>query len=178
VTAAAKAGEPARIRLKLNNLVDPTVIDELYAASAAGARVDICARSVCMLRPEVEGLSANVHVRSILGRFLEHSRIYSFEVGANASVFIGSADVMPRNLDRRVEVLVPIENARARQELQAVLDSVFTDDVHAWVLASNGSWSPVEPRKAAKPIDHQAAMMRRAALRSRRRTDSRTRKSL
>jgi polyphosphate kinase len=178
VTAAAKAGEPARIRLKLNNLVDPTVIDELYAASGAGARVEICARSVCMLRPGVEGLSENVLVRSILGRFLEHSRIYSFEAGTNASVFIGSADLMPRNLDRRVEVLVPIENARARQELQAVLDSAFAADVHAWTLASDGSWSPVEPTKAGKPVDHQAAMMRRAQLRARRQTDSRARKSL
>jgi polyphosphate kinase len=176
VTAAARAGEPARIRLKLNSLVDPTLIDELYAASAAGTRVEICARSVCMLRPEVEGLSENIHVRSILGRFLEHSRIYSFEAGANASVLIGSADLMPRNLDRRVEVLVPIENARARQELQAVLESAFADDVHACKLASNGSWSPVEPAKAVKPVDHQAAMMRRAQLRARRQTEGRTRK--
>jgi len=177
VTAAAKASERARIRLKLNNLVDPTVINELYAASAAGARVEICARSVCMLQPGIEGLSENISVRSILGRFLEHSRIYSFEAGANASVFIGSADLMPRNLDRRVEVLVPIENARARQELQAVLDSVFADDVHAWTLASDGSWSPVGPAKAGKPVDHQAGMMKRAQLRARRQTDGSTRKT-
>ena len=177
VAAAAKASERARIRLKLNNLVDPTVINELYAASAAGARVEICARSVCMLQPGIEGLSENISVRSILGRFLEHSRIYSFEAGANASVFIGSADLMPRNLDRRVEVLVPIENARARQELQAVLDSVFADDLHAWKLAGDGSWSPVEPAKPGKPVDHQAAMMKRAQLRARRQTNGSTRKS-
>ncbi len=178
VTAAATAGGPARIMLKLNNLVDPTLIDELYAASAAGATVDICARSVCMLRPGVEGLSENIRVRSILGRFLEHSRIYSFEAGTNVSMFIGSADLMPRNLDRRVEVLVPVENARARQELQAVLGSAFAADVHAWALAGDGSWSPIEPVKAGKPVDHQAAMMRRAQQRSRRQTDGRARKSL
>jgi len=178
VAAAAKAGETARIRLKLNNLVDPTLINELYAASAAGASVDICARSICMLRPGVEGLSDNIRVRSILGRFLEHSRIYSFEAGSEASLFIGSADLMPRNLDRRVEVLVPVESARSRQELQAVLGSVFADDVHTWVLASDGAWSPAEPQKAGKRVDHQAAMMRRAQLRSRRQTDGGRGKSL
>ena len=148
VAAAAKAGETARIRLKLNNLVDPKIIDELYAASTAGATVEICARSICMIRPGVEGLSENISVRSILGRFLEHSRIYSFEAGDSTAIFIGSADMMPRNLDRRVEVLVPVESARSRQELQAVLGSVFADDVHAWLLASDGSWSRVEPEKA------------------------------
>ncbi len=178
VTAAATAGGPARIMLKLNNLVDPTLIDELYAASAAGATVDICARSVCMLRPGVDGLSENIRVRSILGRFLEHSRIYSFEAGTHVSMFIGSADLMPRNLDRRVEVLVPVENARARQELQAILGSVFAADAHAWTLAGDGSWLPIEPVKAGKPVDHQAAMMRRAQQRSRRQTDGRARKNL
>jgi polyphosphate kinase len=168
VATAAKAGETARIRLKLNNLVDPTLIEALYAASAAGATVQICARSICMLRPGVEGLSENVHVRSIVGRFLEHSRIYSFEAGASTTMFIGSADLMPRNLDRRVEVLTPVESPRSRQELQAVLGSVFADDVRAWVLAGDGTWSPAEPRKSGKPVDHQVAMMRRAQLRARR----------
>jgi polyphosphate kinase len=172
VTASAKAGETARIRLKLNNLVDPTLIEALYAASAAGATIQICARSICMLRPGVEGLSENIHVRSILGRFLEHSRIYSFEAGTAASVYIGSADLMPRNLDRRVEVLTPVESARSRQELQAVLGSVFADDVRASVLASDGTWSPLEPRKPGKQVDHQVAMMRRAQLRARRATEA------
>ena len=93
-------------------------------------------------------------------------------------MFIGSADLMPRNLDRRVEVLVPVENARARQELQAILGSVFAADAHAWTLAGDGSWLPIEPVKAGKPVDHQAAMMRRAQQRSRRQTDGRTRKNL
>jgi polyphosphate kinase len=175
VAASAEADETARIRLKLNNLVDPTIIDELYAASTAGATVEICARSICMIRPGVDGLSENVRVRSILGRFLEHSRIYSFEAGDSTSMFIGSADMMPRNLDRRVEVLVPVESARSRQELQAVLGSVFADDVHAWLLASDGSWSRVEPEKGGKRVDHQSAMMRRAQLRARRQTDGGTR---
>ena len=176
VSAAAAAGEPARVRLKLNNLVDPIVIDELYAAGAAGAKVEICARAICMLRPGVEGLSENVHVRSILGRFLEHSRIYSFEAGETSSVYIGSADMMPRNLDRRIEALVPIEHARSRQELSAVLDSVFSDDSHAWTLGQDGMWTRLTPSRPEKPIDHQAAMMRRAQMRARRQTEGRTRK--
>ncbi len=178
VTAAAKAGDPARIRLKLNNLVDPTLIDELYAASSAGATVEICARSICMLRPGVEGLSEKIQVRSIVGRFLEHSRIYSFEAGATASMFIGSADLMPRNLDHRVEVLMPVESARSRQELQAVLTSVFSDGLRAWTLSSDGSWAPTEPRKSGKPVDHQAAMMRRTQLRARRQRDGEGDKSV
>jgi polyphosphate kinase len=178
VTAAAKEGENARIRLKLNNLVDPTLIEALYEASSAGAEVQICARSVCMLRPGVEGLSENIHVRSILGRFLEHSRIYAFDAGEKTPIFIGSADLMPRNLDRRVEVLVPVESARSRQELQAVLGSVFADDVRAWVLSGDGSWAPLEPRKAGRQVDHQAALMRRAKLRARRRAEGEGSKTL
>jgi polyphosphate kinase len=178
VAASAKAGDTARIRLKLNNLVDPTLIEELYAASSAGASIDICARSICMLRPGVEGVSDNIRVRSIVGRFLEHGRIYSFEAGERIAMYIGSADLMPRNLDRRVEVLAPIESARSRQELQAILGSVFADDVHASVLASDGSWTPAEPQKAGKRIDHQAAMMRRAQLRARRQSDGNREKGL
>ena len=131
-----------------------------------------------MLRPGVEGLSENIRVRSIVGRFLEHSRIYSFEAGDRTSMFIGSADLMPRNLDHRIEVLMPVENARARQELQAVLDSVFAADVHAWTLARTAPGRPSSRAKAGKPVDHQAAMMRRAQLRARRQTDGNTRKSL
>jgi polyphosphate kinase len=173
VATAAGEGEPARIRLKLNNLVDPTLIEELYAAAVAGARVEICARSICMLRPGLEGLSENVHVRSIVGRFLEHSRVYAFEAGGASSVFLGSADLMPRNLDRRIEVLVPVENARNRQELGSALDSVFSDDTHAWELDSDGSWRRLQPQRPEKPHHHQATLMRRAQLRARRLSDPR-----
>jgi len=173
VAEAAKDGERARIRLKFNNLVDPTIIDELYAAGTAGAEIDICARSICMIRPGVEGMSETIRVRSILGRFLEHSRIYSFDAGDRSTVLIGSADLMPRNLDRRVEILVPIENPKARQELQAILDSVFADDVHAWVLAEDGSWAPLVPKKPEKAVDHQRAMMKRAEVRARRQSSPR-----
>ncbi len=174
VTAAAAAGERARIRLKLNQIVDPTLIEELYAASQAGVQVDICARAICMLRPGVKGMSENVRVRSIFGRFLEHSRIYSFEAGDRVSTFIGSADLMPRNLDRRIEVLTPVEVVRVRQELATVLDSVFSDNAYAWELASDGSWSRCAPGGGSKQHTHQAAMQRRALVRARRR-DGRSR---
>ncbi|MEI7760198.1 MAG: polyphosphate kinase 1 [Thermoleophilia bacterium] len=171
VAEAARDGEKARIRLKLNNLVDPVVINELYAAAAAGVHIDICARSVCMLKPGIAGLSETIHVRSILGRFLEHSRIYSFDAQNTSTILIGSADLMPRNLDHRVEVLVPIENARAQQELRKILDSVFATDAHAWALAGDGSWSRVPPRKQHKVVEHQSAMIQRALQRARRQPD-------
>ena len=175
VAAAAEAGEPASIRIKLNQLVDAAIIEELYAASQAGATIDISARAICMLRPGVEGMSETIRVRSIFGRFLEHSRIYSFEAGDHATMLIGSADLMPRNLDRRIEVLVPVESARVRHELNAVLDSVFADDLFAWELGADGSWSRVAHTSGRKPHSHQAVMQRRARARAKRARDARDR---
>jgi polyphosphate kinase len=167
VSAAAAEGRPTRIRLKINALVDPTIVEELYAASAAGVPIDVQARSICMLRPGVKRLSETIRVTSIVGRFLEHSRIYWFEAGDDATVYIGSADVMPRNLDRRIEVLAPVENARARAEIGAILDSAFSDTTNTWELASSGDWRRLEG-KGKKRHTHQDAMMRRAQLRARR----------
>ena len=168
VASAAADGKHARIRLKLNHLVDPKIVEELYAASRAGARVDIIARSTCALRPGVEGLSENIYVRSIVGRFLEHSRIYSFEADDRIATYIGSPDLMQRNLDHRIEVLAPVENARARQEVHAILDSAFEDDTNAWVLGSDGEWTRIVPAKPAKPHSHHETMMRRSLKRARR----------
>jgi polyphosphate kinase len=175
VATAAAAGKSTRIRLKLNNLVDATVIDELYAASQAGVEVEVCARAICMLRPGVEGMSENIRVRSVLGRFLEHSRVYAFEADGHANVYLGSADLMPRNLDHRIEVLVPVEQARVRQELQSVLDSVFTDNTSAWELAADGRWARVAPAKGQRPHSHQSWLKRRAGVRARRLGGSRER---
>jgi polyphosphate kinase len=171
VAVAAEKGEHARIRIKVNHLVDAALVDELYTASESGASIDIIARSTCALRPGVEGLSDNVRVRSIVGRFLEHSRIYSFEAGDEVTTYIGSADLMSRNLDHRIEVLVPVENARVRQDVHAVLDSALADDTNAWLLDSNGTWTRAEPR--SKPHSHHAKMMRRAQTRARRRARQR-----
>ena len=167
VSAAAAEGHPTRIRIKANALVDPTIIEELYAASSAGVPIDIQARSICMLRPGVKRLSETIRVTSIVGRFLEHSRIYWFEAGDDANVYLGSADMMPRNLDRRIEVLTPVENARARSEIAAILDSAFTDTTNTWELDAAGDWRRLEG-KGKKRHTHQDAMMRRAQLRARR----------
>ncbi len=167
VAEAASEGRHARIRLKLNHLVDPKIVDELYAASGAGAQIDIIARSTCALRPGVEGLSENIHVRSIVGRFLEHSRIYSFEAGERSATYIGSPDLMQRNLDHRVEVLMPVENTRARQEIQAILDNALEDDTNAWTLGPDGEWTRLEPSKS-KSHSHHDTLMRRSLKRARR----------
>ena len=178
VAAAATAGETARIRLKLNQLVDPLVIEELYAAAQVGVPIEICSRAICTLRPGVAGMSETITVRSVFGRFLEHSRIYSFEAGGTATMFTGSADVMPRNLDHRIEVLVPVENARARAELNAILDSLFADSSYAWGLGSDGKWARRVATKDRKPHVHQVVMQRRAQLRARRQNpETRGRKS-
>ena len=171
VAVAAAAGEKARIRLKVNHLVDPKIVDELYAASQAGATIDVVARTTCTLRPGVKGLSKNIRVRSIVGRFLEHSRIYSFEAGDRATTYIGSPDLMPRNLDHRIEVLVPVENARVRQDVHALLDSALSDDTNAWLLGPDGTWTRTTPGE--KPHTHHATMMRRAQARARRGTRTR-----
>jgi polyphosphate kinase len=167
VAAAASGGEHARIRLKLNHLVDPKIVSELYTASRAGAQIDIVARSTCALRPGVEGVSENIRVRSIVGRFLEHSRIYSFEAGDRVATYIGSPDLMQRNLDHRIEVLMPVDNARVRQEIHAVLDSALEDDTNAWSLGSDGTWTRLESSKS-KSHAHHDTMMRRSLKRARR----------
>jgi polyphosphate kinase len=170
VGQAAAAGKRARIRLKVNALTDDAITEELYAAARQGARVEICARSMCVLRPGVDGLSTNVHVRSIVGRFLEHSRLFSFEAGDTHELFLGSADLMERNLDRRIEVMVPVEGARQRQELTAVLDSAFADNSSCWQLEADGSWRRVTAGKGERSHNHQINLQRRAKLRVRRAT--------
>lgn len=135
-----RAGLPAWIRIKVNSIVDETVIDALYRASRAGVKVDIVVRGICGLRAGVEGLSENIRVRSILGRFLEHSRIYAFAGGGRTELFIGSADLMHRNLDRRVEALVRITDPAMVEDLQWLVTHCASDDVSSWHLQPDGSW--------------------------------------
>lgn len=146
--AAVRADGPAagRIRAKMNSLVDPDLIEALYAASQAGVEIDLVVRGMCCLRPGVPGLSETIRVRSIVGRYLEHSRLYEFANGAGkgrAAAYIGSADWMPRNLDRRVEVLTPVDDAELQGRLREVLDVSLADDVLAWSLGPDGAWAKV-----------------------------------
>ncbi|MET8144760.1 RNA degradosome polyphosphate kinase [Sphaerisporangium sp. NPDC005288] len=134
------AGRPARIRIKSNSLVDEPVIDALYAASKAGVPVDLVVRGICTLRPGVPGLSENIRVRSILGRFLEHSRIYEFGYGRRPEIWIGSADLMRRNIERRVEALVKVNSAQHRAYLSELLDLSLADTTSSWWLTSEGTW--------------------------------------
>jgi polyphosphate kinase len=170
VAEAAADGKTARIRIKVNNVTDPEVVGELYLASQAGARIDIIARSICTLLPGVPDLSETIRVRSVLGRFLEHSRLFVFDAGDSSTYLIGSADLMPRNLDHRIEVLAPIEDPRAQQELSRAFDVWLADNASAWELSSEGRWMKVRPRKGERSKPSQAAFMRTARARTRRRT--------
>jgi polyphosphate kinase len=143
-----REGKPGgRIIIKVNNLIDPEIIEALYAASQAGAQVDLIVRSMCSLRPGVPGLSERIRVRSIVGRFLEHSRIFVFGEGADAEYYLGSSDLMQRNLDRRVEAVVPVTDARLRERLSEILDITLADDVLAWELCADGGWQRVPTRR-------------------------------
>ncbi|GAA0821249.1 RNA degradosome polyphosphate kinase [Streptosporangium amethystogenes subsp. fukuiense] len=138
--AHQEAGRPAGIRMKTNSLVDEPIIDALYRASQAGVPVDLWVRGVCTLRPGVPGLSENIRVRSVLGRFLEHSRIYEFGHGRRPEVWIGSGDMMRRNIERRVEVLVKVASQQQRNYLSGLLDRAMSDDTATWWLNPDGTW--------------------------------------
>ncbi len=132
-----------RIIIKVNNLIDPEIIDALYAASQRGAQIDLLVRSMSALRPGVPGLSERIRVRSIVGQFLEHSRIFMFGNGGRPEYYLGSSDLMQRNLDRRVEAVVPVSDSRLRQRLQQILDVYLADDVLAWELGPDALWRKV-----------------------------------
>ncbi|RZQ64672.1 RNA degradosome polyphosphate kinase [Amycolatopsis suaedae] len=154
----ARRGRPAGVRIKCNSLVDEQVIDALYHASQAGVPVEIVVRGICSLKPGVEGLSENITVRSILGRFLEHSRVFHFR-GGN-SYWIGSADMMHRNLDRRIEALVRVKDPKLTAQLDDIFDSALDEHTRCWVLTSTGEWSPA-PADRSEVRDHQFELITR-----------------
>ena len=147
---------PARIRMKMNALLDAPSIRALYRASQAGVRVELNVRGICALRPGVAGVSENIEVVSVVGRFLEHSRIFSFErPGESERVYIGSADLMPRNLYNRVELVAPVEDQRIRAEVLDVLDRSLADNTNAWVLGSDGSWTRRRPDDGPRNVQRE-----------------------
>jgi len=160
----ASGDQPGRIVMKMNSLVDKVVIDALYRASAAGTSIDLIVRSMCSLRPGVPGLSDNIRVRSIVGRYLEHSRIFTFGDGDRGPVryLIGSADMMQRNLDKRIEVLVPVEAPGLQDRLREILEIDLADDVSAWELHGDGCWSkvPTVDGAASQPRLQELALER------------------
>ncbi len=147
-----QAREGGRIVLKMNALVDPDMVDALYEASQAGAEIDLIVRGICCLRPGIPGLSERVTVRSLVGRYLEHSRIFRFGARGEATHYIGSADLMQRNLDRRVEALVPVADPSLASRLDGILDVLMQDDMLSWTLGPDGTWTKV---RGERGIDAQ-----------------------
>jgi polyphosphate kinase len=165
VAEAAAAGKKARIRIKVNGLTHPQLIDELYAASEVGTRIELLVRGVCSLRPGVPALSEHVRVRSVLGRFLEHSRLFIFDAADRSVCFMGSADLMPRNLDHRVEVVTPIEDVAIQAELASTFEALWRDTASSFELDENGVWQRVHPKKDERARSGQQILMRRARRR-------------
>jgi polyphosphate kinase len=163
---AHRDGRGGRIRMKMNSLVDRRCIQALYRASQAGVPVDLNIRGICCLRPGVKGVSENIRVTSIVGRFLEHSRVYAFEREGECTTYIGSADLMPRNLDTRVELLTPVLDKALRDELVDSLDRCMADDTNAWDLGEDGEWTRLTPRDPEHPRNAQRELMERHAARA------------
>jgi polyphosphate kinase len=163
--AVKEAGGEARIAMKMNSLVDKRCIRALYRASQAGVPVDLNIRGICCLRPGVPGVSENIRVVSIVGRFLEHSRIYAFERDGEHTIYIGSADLMPRNLDTRVELLAPVRDGSLRADLIDALEACLADNTHAWELSEDGGWTRRTPGDGPAR-DVQRELMERHAARS------------
>jgi polyphosphate kinase len=157
--AFALKGKPARIIIKINSLVEPSIIEALYRASQAGVRVDLIVRGICCLRPGVKGVSENIHVRSIIGRFLEHSRIYYFHNNGDYELYCASADWMDRNFFRRVETCFPIEDGRIKKKvLKDGLLNYLADNTQSWILQQDGSYKRSTPGNS-KPRSAQAMLL-------------------
>jgi len=158
-TEKAENGEPASITGKMNSLTDPRIIEALYKASQAGVRIDFVIRGICCLRPGLEGVSENIRVVSLVGRFLEHARALAFGEGAGERIYLGSADLMQRNLDRRVEQLFPLREQRHRDKVRRLLELQLADTVNAWELRPDGSFEQLHPKESEDPLNSQALLL-------------------
>ena len=159
----ARAGRPGRIIAKMNSLIDPKVIEALYMASRAGVEIDLIIRGICALRPGVPGVSDRIRVRSILGRFLEHSRVYYFRNDGADELYCASADWMERNFFRRIEVAFPIQRPRYRERILSDLESYLADNLNAWVLQPDGRYTRLSPAEGQAPFSAQAALLAKLA---------------
>jgi polyphosphate kinase len=163
VVAAHRPESPSRVVMKMNSLIDGPLIEAIYRASRAGVQVDLIVRGIAGLRPGVPGVSENVRVISIVGRFLEHSRVFAFTAGGRTRYWIGSADMMARNLDNRVELVTPVDDPVAMRELQTVIDLQLADTALAWELSADGTWTHRHAPDGEAPLNSQDALMERAA---------------
>jgi polyphosphate kinase len=157
-TERAENGEPARITCKMNNLTDPRIIESLYGASQAGVRIDLVVRGICCLRPGLEDISENIRVVSLVGRFLEHARIFAFGEESE-KVYLGSADLMQRNLDRRVEQLFPLREQHHREKIRQLFELQLSDTANAWELEPDGAFRRLRPQEGEEPLDSQAILL-------------------
>ena len=149
----ARSGQPARIQFKCNAIIDEAIIDALYRASQVGVPIDLWVRGICGVRPGIAGMSENIRVRSVLGRFLEHSRVYAFGTGvSDGEVWMGSADLMHRNLDRRVELLIRVSDPAQQAELRGLIDMAMDDGTASWWLAGDGSWTRHHLDESGEPL--------------------------
>ncbi|HEY9873976.1 MAG TPA: hypothetical protein V6D12_11100, partial [Candidatus Obscuribacterales bacterium] len=161
-TEHCRNGATGRIVAKMNALVDQILIAKLYEASQAGVQIDLIVRGMCSLRPGIEGVSENIRVISIIGRYLEHSRVFYFNNGGKEEVYIGSADWMPRNLDRRVEAIAPVEDLEVSKDLQEILGIMLADNRQAWDLQSDGRYIQRHPLDDSPEQSTQKALMEMA----------------
>jgi polyphosphate kinase len=157
-TEHARAGRPARVIAKMNALVEAQAIEALYRASRAGVKIDLIVRGVCALRPGIPGVSENITVRSIVGRFLEHARVFYFENGGDSELYCASADWMERNFFRRVEVAFPVRHPNQRERILRDLDLSLSDNCQAWKLLADGSYERIQ-RGNAKAVNAQAELL-------------------
>ena len=155
----AEGGQPASITWKLNSLTDPEVIEALYKASQAGVKIDLIIRSICCLKPGIDGVSENIRVVSLVGRLLEHARVFAFGSGEEEKILLGSADMMQRNLDRRVEQLFPLREERHRQRIRSILELQLSDTANGWELKPDGSSERLHPPQGEDPLDSQAILL-------------------